>query len=93
MIRTILITVSALMLSGAAADAQMQETWEPSWEAQPENIGAYDPGVPTRPATGPSDRATLGNPARVIYGKEPTLGDSRDYRTTPPATCTGLLCN
>lgn len=46
-----------------------------------------------RPAVGPYDRPTLNNPAPVIYGKKPTLGDPRPYRKTNPRTCFSLLCD
>lgn len=46
-----------------------------------------------RVAVDKHDIPTLGDPQPRIYGKEPTLGDSRSYRKTSPATCTGLLCD
>ena len=54
---------------------------------------SYDNSRPARPAINPHDRPTLGDPQPRVYGKKPTLGDSRNYRRTSPATCTGLLCN
>jgi len=46
-----------------------------------------------RPAASEYDRPTLGDSQPRIYGKEPTLGDSRNYRRTNPRTCGSLLCD
>lgn len=46
-----------------------------------------------RPAYGPNDRSTLGDPQPRIYGTKPTLGNPSGIRTTSPKRCTGLLCN
>ena len=63
----------------------------PSWNtpSSPSYSNTWSP----RPAAGPYDNPTLGDPAPRVWGQTPTLGDPRPYRNTNPRTCRGLLCD
>jgi hypothetical protein len=96
---TFLVALAALLLLGAAVRAEVAAEPDP-----PAHDGSRPPLVvpdapsrgplaPPRPAVDHRDRATVGDPARRVYGQHPTLGDPRSHRRTSPLYCAGLLCD
>lgn len=97
------LTALVVMLTVLFIPAAHAEDWSIDWSPRIGDTAAklpesrrdttQDRYSTPRPATGPYDRPTLGDPRPVIYPKRETLGDPRTYRKTNPRTCTSLLCD